>query len=61
VSKKIRDTEVKKIPVMIVFGEQETSTGTVSARKHGEGELERMTKNEFVEYITKQIKNVLKN
>jgi threonyl-tRNA synthetase len=46
---------------MIVFGEQETSTGTVSARKHGEGELERMTKNEFVEYITKQIKNVLKN
>jgi threonyl-tRNA synthetase len=61
VSKKIRDTEVKKIPFMIVFGEQETSTGTVSARKHGEGELERMTKNEFVEYITKQIKNVLKN
>jgi threonyl-tRNA synthetase len=60
VSKKIRDTEVKKIPFMIVFGEQETSTGTVSARKHGEGELERMTNQEFVEYINEEIKNDLK-
>ena len=60
VSKKIRDTEVKKIPYMIVLGEQETTTGTVSARKHGEGELDRMTNDEFVTYINKQIKNVLK-
>lgn len=61
VGKKIRDTEVKKIPYMIVLGEQETSTATVSARKHGEGELKRMTNDEFVEYITMQVKNVLKN
>ena len=60
VSKKIRDTEVKKVPYMIVLGEQETTTGSVSARKHGEGELDRMTNLEFVEYINKEIENDLK-
>lgn len=60
VSKKIRDTEVSKVPYMIILGEQETTTGSVSARKHGEGELERMTNQEFVEYINKEIKNDLK-
>ncbi|MFL2581718.1 MAG: threonine--tRNA ligase [Flavobacteriales bacterium] len=60
VSKKIRDAEVKKVPYMIVLGEQETTTGSVSARKHGEGELERMTNFEFVEYINKEINNDLK-
>ena len=60
VSKKIRDTEVKKVPYMIVLGEQETTTGSVSARKHGQGELERMTNLEFVEYINKEIENDLK-
>ncbi|MBK21903.1 MAG: threonine--tRNA ligase [Flavobacteriales bacterium] len=60
VSKKIRDTEVKKVPYMIVLGDQETTTGSVSARKHGEGELERMTNLEFVEYINKEIENDLK-
>ena len=60
VSKKIRDTEVNKVPYMIILGEQETTTGSVSARKHGEGELERMTNQEFVEYINEEIKNDLK-
>ena len=60
VSKKIRDTEVSKVPYMIILGEQETTTGSVSARKHGEGELERMTNQEFVEYINKEVKNDLK-
>lgn len=59
VSKKIRDTEIKKIPYMIVLGEQETSTGTVSPRKHGEGELNRMTNDAFVEHINNEIKNDL--
>ena len=60
VSKKIRDTEVKKVPYMIILGEQEISSGTVSARKHGEGELEKMTNQEFVDHIHKEIKNDLK-
>tara|TARA_B100000674_G_scaffold246725_2_gene203359 strand:- start:50455 stop:52392 length:1938 start_codon:yes stop_codon:yes gene_type:complete len=60
VSKKIRDTEVNKIPYMIILGEQETTTGSVSARKHGEGELDRMTNLEFVNYIQREIENDLK-
>ena len=60
VGKKIRDAEVKKVPYMIVLGEQETTTGSISARKHGAGELERMTNFKFVEYINKEIENDLK-
>lgn len=60
VSKKIRDTEIKKVPYMIVLGEQETSTSTVSARKHGEGELDRMTNAEFVEFIKNEVSKDLK-
>ena len=59
VSRKIRDTEVKKVPYMIILGEQETTTATVSARKHGEGELDRMTNDEFVAYVNKEVENNL--
>ena len=33
--KKIRDAEVKKIPFMIIVGEQEEKTNTISVRRHG--------------------------
>jgi threonyl-tRNA synthetase len=36
--KKIRDAEVKKIPFMIIVGEQEEKTNTISVRRHG-GEI----------------------
>jgi threonyl-tRNA synthetase len=45
---------------MIILGEKEITTSSVSARKHGEGELERMTNQEFVQYINEEIKNDLK-
>jgi len=59
VGKKIRDTEMKKIPYMIVLGEKEVENGTVAARKHGEGELGEMTNADFVEYINKEVEQVL--
>lgn len=59
VGKKIRDTEIKKIPYMIVLGEKEVENGTVAARKHGEGELGEMTNADFVEYINKEVEQVL--
>jgi len=37
--KKIRDAELMKIPFMLVVGEREESEGTVSVRKHGQGDL----------------------
>jgi threonyl-tRNA synthetase len=37
--RKIRDAEMKKIPYMLIVGEKEENEGTVSVRKHGEGDM----------------------
>ena len=37
--RKIRDAEISKVPYMIIVGEKEENEGTVSVRKHGEGDL----------------------
>lgn len=39
IGKKIREAEMNKIPYMLIVGEQEEKDGTVSVRKHGEGDL----------------------
>ncbi len=38
IGKKIRDTELKKVPYMLILGEKEEAEGTVSVRKQGQGE-----------------------
>ncbi len=38
IGKKIRDTELKKVPYMLILGEKEEAEGTVSVRKQGESE-----------------------
>ncbi len=38
IGRKIRDAEVNKIPVMLIVGEKEKETQTVSIRKHKEGD-----------------------
>lgn len=53
--KKIRDAELKKIPYMLIVGEKEAENGTVSVRKHGEGDLGEMTMEEFRDKIVKEI------
>ena len=45
--KKIRDAELAKIPYMLIVGEKEEENGTVSVRKHGEGDLGTFTIEEF--------------
>ncbi|GGE87438.1 threonyl-tRNA synthetase [Chishuiella changwenlii] len=54
--KKIRDAEIKKIPFMIVIGEKEAENGTVSVRRHGEGDLGEMKIQEFIDFMKEQIK-----
>ena len=39
VGKKIREGELKKVPYMLVVGDQEASEGAVAVRKHREGDL----------------------
>ena len=49
--KKIRDAELKKIPFMIVVGENEEKDGTISVRRRGEGDLGAMSLEDFVAYF----------
>lgn len=53
--RKIRDAEVKKIPYMLIVGEREMENGTVSVRKHGEGDLGTMTLEELKDRLLKEI------
>ena len=55
VGRKIRDAEVKKIPYMLIVGEKEAENGTVSVRKHGEGDLGSMSVDTFIDKLTKEI------
>ncbi|NGF56949.1 threonine--tRNA ligase [Parapedobacter sp. SGR-10] len=55
VGRKIRDAEVKKLPYMLIVGEKEVESGTVSVRKHGSVDLGSMTKEEFRDLVIKEI------
>ena len=52
---KIRDNELKKIPYMLIVGEQEEMDGKVAVRKHGEGDLGTYTAQAFAQLINEQI------
>lgn len=55
VGRKIRDAEVKKIPYMLIVGEKEMESGTVSVRKHGSVEVGTMSPEDFKELLIKEI------
>ncbi len=59
IGKKIRDTEVEKVPYMLIVGEKEAESGTVSVRKQGEGDLGSLEPKAFVELIQNEIKELL--
>jgi threonyl-tRNA synthetase len=55
VGKKIRDGELKKVPYMLVVGDQEQSGGQVAVRKHREGDLGTQAVNDFAASLTAAI------
>ena len=55
IGRKIRDTEVKKVPFMLVVGEKEEAENTVSVRRQGEGDLGSMSIEAFATLIKKEI------
>lgn len=55
VGRKIRDAELKKIPYMLIVGEKEADSDTVSVRRHGQGDLGIMSIEAFGEQLTKEI------
>ena len=58
--KKIRDAEIIKIPYMLILGENEEGQGTVSVRKHGEGDLGTMSIEDFAKLVNDAVKEELK-
>jgi threonyl-tRNA synthetase len=59
IGKKIRDNELKRIPYLIIIGEKETESGTISVRKQGEGDKGSMKTGDFVSFIHSEIKKEL--
>ena len=60
IGKKIREAEVNKFPYMLIVGEQEANDGTISVRKHSEGDLGTMKIEEFADLINSEINSTLK-
>ena len=61
VGKKIREAEIKKVPLMIVVGEKEENANQISIRKHGGESLGSLSVENFAEIIKKEIKQTLKS
>lgn len=51
IGRKIRDTELKKIPYMLIVGEKEEENNQVSVRKQGDGDLGSMKPEKFIQII----------
>lgn len=56
IGKKIRDTELMKVPYMLVVGEKEMNERIVAVRKHGEGDKGTVTVEAFVEDMKQLVK-----
>ena len=61
VGKKIREAELKKIPFMLIVGEQEEANGTVSVRKHGGEDLGALEVSGFSDLVANEINSTLKS
>jgi threonyl-tRNA synthetase len=57
IGKKIRDTELAKIPLMLIIGEKEVNEEMVSVRRQGKGDEGTKTLNEIIEQIKEEVKN----
>ena len=55
IGKKIRDTELMKVPYMLVIGEKEMNEGTASIRKHGKGDSGTQKIETFISAIKQEI------
>ena len=59
IGRKIRDNELKRIPYLLIVGEKEADSETVSVRQQGVGDKGTMTNIEFVDFITKEVREQL--
>ncbi|MFZ1305135.1 MAG: His/Gly/Thr/Pro-type tRNA ligase C-terminal domain-containing protein, partial [Ferruginibacter sp.] len=57
IGRKIRDTEIAKVPYMLVIGEMEMNEGKVAIRRQGKGDIGVKLIGEFVQEIAAEIKD----
>ena len=58
IGKKIRESELSKIPYMIIIGEKEAKNNTISLRKHKIGDLGTIKIDELIEKINFEVNNI---
>jgi threonyl-tRNA synthetase len=57
IGKKIRDTELAKIPLMLVIGEKEVNENKVATRRQGKGDTGVLTIDEFISAVNEEVKS----
>jgi threonyl-tRNA synthetase len=55
IGKKIRDTEIMKVPYMLVIGEKEVAESMLSVRRQGKGDLGMLDKAVFLAQVVEEI------
>ncbi|MCH8277041.1 MAG: threonine--tRNA ligase, partial [Bacteroidetes bacterium] len=56
---KIRSSELMKIPYMLIVGKREMEEGSISVRRHGEGDLGACPIEQFVSNLTEEIQEAV--
>ena len=59
IGRKIRDNELKRIPYLLIVGEQEAENQSVSVRRQGEGDKGSMNLQAFADFINAEVKEQL--
>jgi len=59
IGRKIRDNEMKHIPYLLIVGEKECESNTVSVRRQGEGDQGSMSIDSFATFIGKEVSEQL--
>lgn len=59
IGRKIRDNELKRIPYLLIVGENEMNNNIVSVRKQGEGVVGEQTPKEFADMVNDIIKSMM--
>lgn len=59
IGRKIRDNELKKIPYLLIVGENEMKDHTVSVRRQGQGDMGIMPVEEFIKKINEEVNSQL--
>ncbi|MGN7824418.1 threonine--tRNA ligase [Chitinophaga sp. 22536] len=57
IGKKIRDTELAKVPYMLVLGEKEAADNIVAVRRQAKGDLGTMTLEQFTALVNEEVIN----